>query len=395
MTLGPRIPKFEDGEFLTEAELYQLAWLPLELYRMSSLARGYTGFFRPEALEGRIWNRFTKEYDELTIDNLFVISSDGVPFILTRPRSLNLSEVTIGWNTLYASAYFAMNSKAQKSEGFLANEDSDEYDAHEDDFEIDVEIDDEFATRGDSHGADRAPNAYQVLLHWGEDGENSAPDIAGTRRFTVALGRLENLDEGLATAVFHPTPLAYYRDALPELEDRTTALRDTLDDYIRLLLDPDRAPWEDRSTLLDRLERLVDGLMGDYTPMSRIVGDALLAIRSARGFFLRSAFNPQDPRYRQFARLTGRVLEKQLEGEFERIGALGQLLDDFDQILEEVPTTGQGQIEFLRQLVELFDFDRTAEVMRDLRPSPVEPEPPPDSEPVRRRTPRKKILPLE
>ena len=217
-----RIPKFENGEFLSETELYQLAWLPFELYQLSNMASGHAGFFHADVASETPWNRFDHEFDTLTIRNLFVISPQGVPFIVTRPRTLDLSEVTIDRTTLFASAYFAGNSRALKDERFVATL---EFDAGGPDDEFDITLYDAFDTAGDQ-GAERAPNAYQVLFHWGND---SAPEIEGARRFSLELGKLEGPDG----ADFKLSPTAYYPASLPELKEATDTFRETVEIYSR------------------------------------------------------------------------------------------------------------------------------------------------------------------
>lgn len=373
------IPNFENGEFLSETELYQLAWLPFDLYRLSNMARGHSGFFRPEAASGSPWNQFDHHDDTLTIRKLFVISPQGVPFIVTRSRTLALSEVTIDRTTLFASAYFAGSSRSLEDRHFLATLESDDGAPGDDEFDIPLFA--EFDTLGDQ-GSERAPNAYQVLFHWGEE---SAPEIEGTRRFTLELGRLEGADG----SAFTLSPTAYYPAAVPELTDATTLFRELVAIYSDLLLTPTLAPGVERSTLLDRLERLMRSLTTQNTPTREIVADVQLVLTSAAGFFLRIAYaqNPRDPEYRNVRGLEGRMLEHQLRSLF-RGGRddLSELIASFVAYPARTPETGQAQIAFFRGLETLFDVERTEAALGDLQAPP---------EPQRRPEPRPKPPPVE
>ena len=109
------IPKFKDGEILSEIQLYQLAWLPLNLYSLLNLAKGYVGFFCPKLDEETTWNSFCLEGNYLTVKNLFVISDEGIPFILLGEKEV---EVVAEAENLIATVSIAKNSEPFSHESF-------------------------------------------------------------------------------------------------------------------------------------------------------------------------------------------------------------------------------------------------------------------------------------
>jgi hypothetical protein len=344
MSFEPHIPKFQDGEFLSEAELYKLAWLPLELYRLNNQSKGHVGFFCPNT--ETTWNQFEQDYDALTIHNLFIISPEGIPFVNTETQRLELSEVTIDRTTLFASAYFATSSAAFEDSNFSP----DLYDPE----------------------GQPIANAYQIILHWGED---TAPEIIGTTRHSVELGRMTGVDR----ADFRVTPLAYYPAGLPELHAVTKSAT-TLEGYTQLILKPTLAPSVDRSSLVDRLEQLIANLTDSFTPAQKSVSEAQLMMKAAKGFYLRLAYakDAQNPIYQSCKGLTRRVLEHQLEGLLEGGGdALADIISSLTRHIAVTPTTGYEQIEFFRELEALFEVGRHEKLLEGLlvteRPEPSGP----------------------
>ena len=361
MTSKPHIPKFQNGEFLSENELYQLAWLPLELYRLNNQSKGYVGFFCPEINSEITWNQFEQDYDALTIHSLFVISPEGVPFVSTDSQSLELSGVTIDKTTLFASVYFADSSEAFEAEQFQT-ESSDE-----------IEVFDDFESEPVT------ANAYQILLHWGED---TAPSISGTKHFQLELGTLE----GHHSEEFRPSPTAYFPSGLPELAEVTQRFETFIEAYIQLLLNPETAPSVERSTLIDKLELLQHSLTTDFTPTTKIIAETQLMLRAAKGFYLRLAYaqNPSDPAYQSCKGLEGRMLEHRIVALYEGAsGALGVFITDLSDFSTEMPKTGFEQIQFFRELEALFDTTRQTDLFTSLtikaptpQPQPPRPDPP-------------------
>lgn len=355
MTLKPHIPKFQDGEFLSEAELYQLAWLPLGLYRLNNQSKGYAGFFCPEINSGITWNQFEQNYNALTMHNLFVISPEGIPFVTTAPQRLELSGVTIDKTILFASVYLADSSEAFETEQFQTESGDNDIEAFE-----------------DFQNEPIAANAYQIVLHWGED---TAPTITGAKHFQLELGTLE----GFHSEEFRPSPTAYFPSGLPELAEVTQSFESCIEDYIQLLLNPEIAPNIERSTLFDKLELLQHSLTTDFTPTAKIIADTQLMLRAAKGFYLRLVYaqNPRDPVYQSCKGLGGRMLEHRIVALFEGIrGALGEFISDLNNFTADTPETGYEQIEFFRDLAILFDTTRQTDLFASLN---VAPTPPPQS----------------
>ena len=355
------MPKFQDGEFLSEAELYQLAWFPLEIYCLNNQSKGYAGFFCPEINSGITWNHFEQDYDALTIHNLFVISPEGIPFVATEPQSLELSGVTIDKTTLFASVYFADSSEAFEDEHFQSVLDREE-----------IEGFDDFDTQP------TPANAYQLVLHWGED---TAPSISGTKQFQLELGTLE----GHHSEEFRPGPTAYFPSGLPELSEVTQSFETCIEAYIQLLLNPETAPSIERSTFFDKLELLQHSLTTDFTPTAKIIADTQLMLRAAKGFYLRLAYaqNPSDPAYQSCKGLEGRMLEHRIVALYEGAkGTLGEFITDLSDFSLDTPTTGYEQIQFFRRLEELFDETKQTDLFASLNvtsnppPRPTRPDRP-------------------
>ena len=339
------IPYFKDGEFLTERELYELVGFSLELHRINSLAKGQIGFFAPGTSD-EAWNFFEQSYNYLTIHSLFVISPEGIPVVLTDPQRLELSEVTIDRTTLFASVYLANHSQAFESEHFSP----------------------------DSYDAEGQPirNAYQITLHWGID---TAPEIAGTTCYSVEIGRMTGVD----SADFRVTPMAYYPAGLPELKAIIEPFISTLDGYTQLLLEPALMPSVDRSSLIERLEQLIQCLKDPFTPTQKSINEAQIMIKAAKGFYLRLAYarDPQNPLYQTCKGLTRRVLEQQLENVFEGgKDPLSEAISAIYQLSTVAPTTGYEQIQFFRELVQGFDLERSKLLFDSLIQQKTPPPPP-------------------
>jgi hypothetical protein len=336
------IPYFKNGEFLTETELYQLAWLPLELHRLTTLAQGQVGFFSPTTPEDGSWNYVEQSYNHLTVHTLFVISPEGIPFVLTEAQRLELSEVTIDRTTLFASVYFANHSQAFEDSHFSP----------------------------ESYDAEGQPisNAYQIALHWGED---TAPSIAGTTRYSMELGRMTGVD----SEEFRVTPLAYYPSGLPELKAILEPFVPTLEGYTQLLLEPNLVPAVDRSSLIDRVEQLMAYLMDNSTPTQRSVREACLMMKAAKGFYLRLAYakDPHNPLYQSCKGLTRRVLEQQLEALYEGRDVLAEVIGSLSENLAFTPSTGYEQVQFFKGLAEVFDLERSKTLFESLMERKPEP----------------------
>lgn len=106
------VPKFTDGEILSEEALYKLAQLSLQFFRWNSIAGQEFGFFAPtQALDS--WNKFSIEQKKLVINNLYVISEQGYPFILEGSENIKVSGTI-----LYAEMNLARDSQFYKKPGY-------------------------------------------------------------------------------------------------------------------------------------------------------------------------------------------------------------------------------------------------------------------------------------
>lgn len=345
------IPKFQDGEFLTEGDLYPLSRLSLHLFMIAARSLGHTGFALAAAGPGERWNEFRREQDRLVVERLFVISEDGLPFVCTQPHVFELSSVSVDSTVLHASLYVATQSGAFRDGFFGAlGASSETYDL----------------------GEVRNENGYRVFLHWGEN----APVVEGAERHTIVLGRVT--DEGFETA-----PPATVPAALPELQAVVHRLARAIDGLSALLLDPDVANGLERNLLLDRLDRLRVLLDDHRSPTRVLVREARLVAKAAHGFFLRAGYlvDRHDPRYRPCHGLGGRHLEQRLAA----IGGVGRGLVDeairgFAHLVSETPATGHGQIEWFAHLDTLLGPDRNAQLLEAVRGTDRPPEPRPERE---------------
>jgi|GEM_PF-6502394 len=78
----PQVPFFRNGQILEESSLYKLARLSVESARWTIVATGFYGFFRPPFLTSEEVNRINISNNKIKIENLFVTSKRGYPFII-------------------------------------------------------------------------------------------------------------------------------------------------------------------------------------------------------------------------------------------------------------------------------------------------------------------------
>jgi len=344
-----RIPRFQDGEFLTETDLYPLSRLTLRLFGLAARSLGHVGFAHVGDVHDQRWNEFRRERDRLVVERLFVISRDGVPFVCARPHVFELSAISVDSTVLHASLYVAERSTAFQDAYFAAlASDTSAYDL------------------GEIHD----DNAYRLVLHWGE----TAPDVEGAERFTIALGRVT--DDG-----FETTPPASVPAALPELQAVVNRLGREIDGLTALLLDATQAAGLDRSLLLERLERLRIVLDDQHAPTRSIVAEGRLVATAAHGFYLRAAYvtERRDPRFHSCEGLSGRLLEHRLEA----IGGVGRgLLEEairgFAALAADQPDTGHAQVTWFNRLDTLLGPDRNAQLLEGVRASDRSHEPRPE-----------------
>lgn len=351
MILNPNFPKFEDGEFLSEIDLYKFGWFFIELYASSNIAKGHEGFFAPVTAEELNWNDFVREYDYLRVDNLYVISSEGIPFVIMEQQTLELNELDSFDIPLIATVYVAERSEAFKDRRFLSSNVFDEY-LDDDDYDSPWEDQEQDEGLVAKDSADL--NSYQVRLHWGDE---TAPDIAGTKRFDIVLGKLQGPDG----TEFVPELKAYFASALPELSSVVVSLQATLGGFLRLLFNPNNASGLDRELLLNRLELFELKLTRAFLPVDEIVAESKAVLKAALGFFIRIAYaqDVNNPSYQAFRQLQGRMLEYQLEAQgIEAEGPLGSLLDELKDALMQSPNTGYEQIQYFKALQLVFEATR-------------------------------------
>ena len=359
MILNPRFPKFEDGEFLSEIDLYILAWFSLELFASSQIAKGHIGFFAPTAEDETAWNVFEREDDYVRVDNLFVISPDGIPFIMMESRTLNINRLASFDTPLVATVYIAEGSQAFKDKRFLFAPEFDEYLDHETDYDYVLEEKVESS----------ATNSYQLRLHWGNE---TAPDIVGAKRFDLILGTLQEV-EGTE---FVLEPLAYFTQALPPLNEAVFALQSALEDFTKLVLNPNIAAGVERNTLLHTLELFSHSLSKEFNPTHAIIHEAKSMLKTVKGFYLRIAYalDRANPTFISCRGLEGKMLEHQLElTELRASGELGAVIEDIVSLLDQDISTGAEQIEFFKRFEAIFGSARQAELFASLVIPELEP----------------------
>ncbi len=358
------VPKFQDGEVLSETQLYQLAWFPLNVYSLHNLATGYIGFISPQTSTESVWNNFQLENNSLIIENLFVISNEGIPFIFQGKKDI---EIVDGEDTLVATVYLAKDSQPFSHEFFLPT------------YNSDTNTDD-----------DNQPNynAYQIAFQWGETPQNV---IDGAISFDVTLGKIinastansvemleeekeaEELEERLQ---FEHLPLIYNLDALPELQEEISRLGKALTKYINLLLDNTKAQGVDRSDLLSQLEGLSYNLSYAHMPTKKIIKEALFVLKAVLGFYARLAYYqnrkkmPYEALYKGCEDFTGRLLEHKLNEIHTTYGeSPDKEVNHLNDLLESSPKTGTEQIKFFQELEFLFDeklYKKLSEVETEL-----------------------------
>ena len=348
-----RIPKFEDGEFLSEADLYPLAGLPLAVFALGAGARGHTGFVRPSGGDETAWNDFRLGEGRFMLERLCVISEAGLPFVSLEPHAYELSTVTLDSTDLFATLYRAVSARAFQDPAFAPTHD------------------------GDGDDEARRVNGYRVILHWGD----TAPEVAGAESATLLLGRLT--DDG-----FEPAPPAYVPTALPELAAAVAAVAGCVEGLTRVLWDPDVAPRLERWTLLERLERLALALTDPDAPTRALVFEARLVAKAAKGFLLRlaHAIEGHDPRFRGFEVLAVPLLEQRLAAlDGVGRGLLAEAIQGFDGLASTPPTTGHEQVMWFGSLATLLGPERNAQLLQALTRAKAPRSPETPRQPVRPR----------
>lgn len=342
-----QIPRFQNGEVLTETQLYQLAWLPLNLYCLSNLAKGHIGFFSPQLTEP--CNSFKIEGNNLIIESLFIISDKGVPFILLGEKDIDIVDDA---KTLIATLYIAENSRPFSHRSFYPI------------YEQPTDDDDESQPNY---------NAYQIVFQWNEE---PLEPIEGTLSFNLHLGNIiSNSDNELK---FEYLPAAYYLNALPELKELSDKLAQALQEYAELLLDPTIMVKLDRSRLLATIENFGDSLGNVYAPARELIREAKILLKATLGFhsWLLYAQNPQDKLYEGIQNYRSLTERKLNEIHLAYSDSTDNEINSINTLLESTTNTGSEQVKFFQGLHILFaeELPSILEELKSAKPFNPEPE---------------------
>jgi hypothetical protein len=301
-----KIPKFEDGHILCEQELYALARLPIEFFRWNCIAGRNFGFFAPSEIDlisgADSCNEFYWENDNLVVSNLFVISSQGYPFIIQGKKQIEKTG-----KTLFAVAYLAKDSQFYGEGGYKI------------DFKWDL-------PKIESHS-----ETEPFLIELGQvTGSNS------NRKFELKPPVLQlNCTSKLRQVVF------------------ILNLKENIEEYIEKLIVASGENNLDCSEYIDRLERL--NLFSQNTGVDKFIGTASLTLKSATGFYHRLIYHQNNPKlqYQSCKNLRGRALEKEL-AKIQGNKIEPEIFDPIDELLEMQVKTGQQQQTFIEKLSYLF-----------------------------------------
>lgn len=303
-----KIPKFENGKILSEQQLYELARLSIEFFRWNCIVEKNLGFFKPSEIDfsstSKSWNQFDWKDDNLFVNNLYVVSPQGYPFIIQERRKVE----KVG-KTLFAVVYLAKNSQSYSDDG------------------------------------------YEIDFKW------DLPEIESEREvepFLIELGRVVR-DRGKKN--FSITPLVLQLNATSCLWQIVLDFQEKIEQYIERLIVAVRENNLDCGEYIDRLERLRLFSKSENTEVANFIDEALLTLESAKGFYHRLIdFDRQsssDSQDRSRKNLQGRALERQLA---EKHGnqVEPEIFNPIDELLEMEIKTGQDRQNFIEKLSYLF-----------------------------------------
>ena len=303
-----KVPKFQNDEVLSEKELYALARLPIEFFRWQSFSQKTFGFFAPsESNLPSTRNKFHWENDSLSINNLFVISPQGYPFICLGQRKI---ESTRNSQNLYAVLHFPKNSVSYEDNGYRIE------------FEWDIpEIE--------------TPNQEEFL--------------------PIKLGKLIK-DERTEEVTFEIVPQIIQLQGTSRLWTEASKLQENIEKYIKKLVTIGEKNI-DISEYLDRLERL--NIFSQKTEVNEFIAIVRLTLVSAQGFYYR-LIDDEDKRYQydeDHKNYRGRALENKLA---ENYGTLTEpeIFEPINELLQMEVHTGQQQQDFIEKLAYLFAPDK-------------------------------------
>lgn len=301
-----KVPKFQNGQILSEQQLYSLPRLSIEFFRWNNVAGKNFGFFAPPGNNlGSVsnpLNQFDWEDNNLFINNLFVISSQGYPFII-RGRT----KIEVVGNTLFAVAKLAKDSESYSDDG------------------------------------------YRVDFKW------DVPEIESndeTEPFLIELGKLT---DDYNSQQFVITPPILQLNGTSKLWETVLTLEQNLDKYIEQLIVAVGENNLDCSEYIERLERL--NSFYQKTEVNTFINTALLTLKSAEGFYHRLIYhqdiNALQNKYQSCENLRGRALEKRL-AKINGSQIEPKIFAPINELVEMVVETGQQQQNFIEKLAYLF-----------------------------------------
>lgn len=302
-----KIPKFQNDEILSEKELYALAQLSIEFFRWQSISQKNFGFFAPsESNSVTTWNSFHWENDSLFVNNLFIISTQGYPFIILGQKKI---EDTENKKHLYAVLHFNQSSNLYKDDG------------------------------------------YRIELKWdiSEIGTSNQEEL-----YIINLGKLTR-NKITEKVTFEIVPRIIQLQGTSKLWITSLKLQENIEEYIEKLV----AIGErniDISEYLYRLERL--NIFSQKTEVSEFIDIARLTLKSAQGFYYR-LIDAEEKRYQyeDCRNYRGRALENKLAENYGILTDPG-IFEPINELLQMEVHTGQQQQDFIEKLVYLFASDR-------------------------------------
>lgn len=257
-----RLPYFRDGEKLTKKHLYDLALFALDCSRWAATGDGASGLIVPPRgilAAGVSYNGIDVSKGKVCVRPLFLIQ-DGYPLIWPETTSLNGSGERV----------YAKLRLAKKSE--------------------DLEK--------DSPG-------YRVEFAW---------EAGNPHGQYVAVAELARRVGTADDPRFDLVPPASTPAAVPDLDSSCQALMNECAKFCHLLIRHAARSTVDRGLLLDRLERLASVPLS--SPTAGLLAELRLAVRAARGFFLRLRLhdhpNPWSGQQNRFESMPWSVLEYEL-----------------------------------------------------------------------------------
>lgn len=305
-----KVPKFQNGQILSEQQLYSLPRLSIEFFRWNCVAGKSFGFFAPPGNNlnstSKPLNQFDWENDNLFVTNLFVISSQGYPFIIPGRTKIEVEEKALE-NILFAVAYLAKDSESYNDDG------------------------------------------YQVSFKW------NLPEIESNQETEPFLVELGKLTDDYSNRQFAITPPILQLNGTSKLWKTILTLEQNVEKYIEQLIIAVGENNLDCSEYIERLERL--NSFYQKTEVTTFINTALLTLKSAEGFYHRLIYQQDDlslqDKYQSCEKLQGRALEKRL-AEINGTQIESEIFASINELLKMIVETGQQQQEFIEKLSYLF-----------------------------------------